>query len=326
MLALLLLAAAPTFTGSKACAECHRDQYEKQAGTAHATALRPFQGSELAERLLRQGSVGDGAYRHVYVGSRATTSAGGESASMQLEWTFGSGSQAYTAVGRAPDGGWIEHRISFYTAAPARFSLTPGHFGRTLASPADALGIPQDGGTIRRCFNCHATAVSPDLSQITAGVQCERCHGPGSDHVAAASAKDAGALRKTILNSGRFTARASVMVCGECHRTPPARGSSPTPELDDPLSVRFQPVGLMASRCFQASGKLSCLTCHDAHEPLRRDDAVFYTGRCLSCHTAPAAAGTQCRRSSQHNCLPCHMEKTSPAPHLSFTDHRIRLP
>jgi hypothetical protein len=181
--------------------------------------------------------------------------------------------------------------------------LTPGHIGRQ-----DLLGIPQDQATIKRCFNCHSRSSFPDLSNIELGVQCERCHGPGSDHVASPKGTN-------ILNSGRFPAEASVMVCGECHRTPPRRGSSPTPELDDPLSIRFQPVGLMASRCFQASKRLACTTCHDPHANASRDPA-FYTAKCMSCHATPH---------SSENCLPCHMARSSPAPHLTFTDHRIRI-
>ncbi|MBM3812627.1 MAG: hypothetical protein FJW20_13450 [Acidimicrobiia bacterium] len=310
MLAFLLLA---TFTGSDACADCHRGIFDKQARSAHANALRPYAGSPLAARL--KGSITTGPFRLTY----SPDSVEAESASMQLEWSFGSGTQAYTGVGRNA-ANWIEHRISLYTAS-SRLSLTPGHFGRQIVNASDALGIIQDPPTIARCFNCHAartraTAQGVDLSRIEPGVKCERCHGPGSDHIAAAKAGRTETLGRSLLNSGRFSARASVQVCGECHRTPPARDASPTPELDDPLSVRFQPVGLMASRCFQVSAKLSCLTCHDPHDSLLRDKD-FYNSRCLTCHNQHEEPG-------RPDCISCHMPRGSPAPHLSFTDHRIR--
>ena len=97
------------------------------------------------------------------------------------------------------------------------------------------------------------------------------------------------------------------------------------PELEDPMSIRFQPVGLMASRCFIASRKLSCLTCHDAHENARRNDPAWYTARCLQCHQARSPTGSACKRTASENCLPCHMQRATPAPYLSFTDHRIRI-
>ena len=72
-------------------------------------------------------------------------------------------------------------------------------------------------------------------------------------------------------------------MCGECHRMPDPARPSLRPEEEDPLSVRFAPVGLMASACFRSSGRLSCVTCHDPHDNAKRDDS-FYTARCLSCH------------------------------------------
>ncbi len=287
--------------------------------------------SPLGEHLLTQSAVRERNYGYRYEKEGATVSATvtgeGERSRMALEWAFGSGVQAYTAVGRAGRR-WIEHRISFY-AAPARVSLTPGHAGRAILSAEDALGIGQEPSEIARCFGCHATRVRPtpdgvDLAALEPGVQCERCHGPGSEHVEASGGSDPARARKTILNAGRLPASAIVMICGECHRTPKAGQISPAPELEDPLSVRFQPVGLMASRCFQTSGNLSCLTCHDPHGNVRKEEA-YYTGKCLSCHDGPRAVLRACRRTQRENCLPCHMRRTTPAPHLSFVDHRIRI-
>lgn len=328
--ALLAASAAPRFTGASSCRECHAAAYELQRATAHARALSPIQGSVLAARLLQAGSIREGRIRYVYEqaegGVRASVAIEGETATMLLEWAFGAGSQAYTAVGRFEQS-WIEHRISYYSEA-RRFSLTPGHLGAATLSAQDALGIPQDERTLRRCFGCHATAVRAaadgvDLSQMEPGVRCERCHGPGSDHIEAARQGAIAKARQSVLNPGRFSAKNIVLICGECHRTPDPARLSPAPEMDDPLSVRFQPVGLMASRCFESSGKLSCLSCHDAHGPLRRDPE-HYVAVCLGCHQR-AGPAKQCRRGEGANCLPCHMPEAEPAPHLRFRDHRIRV-
>jgi hypothetical protein len=171
-----------------------------------------------------------------------------------------------------------------------------------------------------RCFNCHATGVKtgPDLSWMRPGIECERCHGPGKPHMEHPSAG-------SIVNPGRLSPRAVVESCGECHRLPASGAASRAPEVDNPESIRFAPVGLMASRCFQASGRVSCLTCHDPHEDARHD-AEFYVEKCRGCHvTPPVSAGSQCRRGASGNCLPCHMPKSSPIPFLEFTDHRIRI-
>lgn len=326
------LAAPDGFLGAEGCAECHPSQSERQRGTSHATALRPILGSPLGEKLLGQGSLRERDYRFEYAtrnrGIEVRIGGPNEQASMLLEWAFGSGVQAYTAVGRSSEG-WVEHRISFYQA-PARLGLTPGHFGRSVVTAADALGVPQQPADLARCFGCHSTGSNTgggtsDVRITELGVRCERCHGPGEAHAAAARINDFEQARKTILNPAHYTAEASVFVCGQCHRTPPPERRQAAPELEDPLSVRFQPVGLIASRCFSASKKLSCITCHDPHENAQRDTPEVYVKACLGCHTKASGRHiVDCRRAKRENCLPCHMRRSSPAPYLTFTDHRIR--
>jgi hypothetical protein len=127
------------------------------------------------------------------------------------------------------------------------------------------------------------------------GVTCERCHGPGRTHAEAARAgRPNGEVARVILNPGRFPAKAQVEMCGECHRLPEPGEVSPAPEMLDPIAVRFQPIGLMASRCFLVSRNLSCLTCHDPHEDARPRARDFYAARCLACHKT-AASVCSCR-------------------------------
>jgi hypothetical protein len=260
------------YAGNARCAECHADQGAKHSRSPHARALQA--AAEEDRRLF-----GDAT-----------------------RWVFGGGHYGRTPL-EFQNGRWVEGPRTWFTDT-RRLDRTPGH--------ADERGVVQSPRDAERCFSCHATGVrtGPDLSTMVAGVQCERCHGPGAAHSATPSPKN-------ILNSGRFGAKQQVQVCGECHRTPPATGASREPELDDPLSVRFQPVGLMASACFQKSGKLSCATCHDAHAPAVRNDPAFYASKCAGCHSTRS-------RKCKTDCVGCHMPKSNPAPHLTFTDHRIR--
>ena len=170
----------------------------------------------------------------------------------------------------------------------------------------------QDAATITRCFECHATGVKagPDLREMIPGVTCERCHGPGATHSARPTLNN-------IVRLSKLNASQSVQFCAECHRSAAAG-------LEDPVSIRFQPVGLMASKCYRVSGALSCVTCHAPHENLVRDSS-FYTARCLGCHSANGNRPTvSCKRATRQDCLPCHMKRASPLPFLTFTDHRIR--
>lgn len=246
-------------------------------------------------------------YDEVAGGLRVAAVQGAKSASAMLQWAFGSGAQAITPVGTV-NGRWLEHRISCYTAVNAA-RRTLGHPGTASKDPDTALGLIQDSETIFRCFNCHATGVKPgpDLTAILPGVTCERCHGAAGNHVAG----------KAAMRSASFTREEILGLCGSCHRMP--QQVSAKPEVNDPLSIRFAPVGLTASSCYRKSTDLSCLTCHDPHENARHDEA-HYTEKCLSCHQQK-----MCTAGEKTSCTRCHMQQRSPAAYLTFTDHRIRV-
>ncbi|MBI3682983.1 MAG: hypothetical protein HY235_21635 [Acidobacteria bacterium] len=314
MVALLWLA----FVGPETCRPCHPAQYSSQYASHHARALRPIGetpvGDLLREKALAERSGIEFGYAPEPAGLSVRIKRGQREISTLLEWAFGAGAQAVTPVGRYR-GRWYEHRISWYEA-PRQAARTIGHPADPSATPEQALGLPQSAETIFRCFHCHATGVreGPDLSAMRPGVTCERCHGPGSDHAAQPS-------RTNIRGLSRLPARESVQMCAECHRAPIA--PSAAPEVNDPVSIRFQPVSLLASRCFQRSGALSCVTCHDPHQDARHDPS-FYTPKCRACHSS-AQATKRCPRAPDQDCVPCHMERRSPLPFLTFTDHRIRV-
>jgi tetratricopeptide (TPR) repeat protein len=223
---------------------------------------------------------------------------------MSLEWAFGAGVRGITPVGSI-DGQYFEHRVSWYTVGD-RAGLTIGHSANAPADIQTALGQAQAADVMARCFDCHAT---DSTGRMRPGIECERCHGVGAAHVQAPSARN-------IQNPGRLSSQGLVEFCGQCHRLPPS-------EVDEHESIRFAPIGLMASRCFRQSKKLSCLACHDPHANVNQD-ASYYAAKCVGCH-ANAMRAVNCRRASGDNCLPCHMPKVNTAPFLTFTDHHIRV-
>jgi hypothetical protein len=312
VLAFLLAMAAP-FTGAQACAKCHPAQFQAQSSSRHALALRPAGKTNLVELLnarpLRERSGVEYSYSATANGVRVSITQGRSQTNALLEWAFGAGAQAITPVGRH-NGRYFEHRISWYRE-PGHAARTLGHLAAPSAGPIEALGIPQSDATITRCFQCHATAVGPgpDLSVMQPGVTCERCHGPGRAHVENPSTAN-------ITRLSRLSAAKAVEFCAGCHRSDAA--------LSDPATVRFQPVGLAASRCFKQSGALSCTTCHDPHSDVSTDSS-FYVQRCLGCHESSNTPARNCRRGERSDCLPCHMKRQTPFEFLTFTDHRIRV-
>jgi len=165
-------------------------------------------------------------------------------------------------------------------------------------------------------------------------VTCERCHGPGRAHVAAARRGASESALSLPLGPGRWTAPELLRFCGDCHRHP----SGPRPDQirrGDPLLARFQPIGLAMSKCYrQTAGSLSCVTCHDPHARATSNRAE-YDAICLKCHGGPAPSsrpatsslppGVVCPVSPRQRCVECHMPRVDLGHNLLLSDHWIRI-
>lgn len=322
---------AADYVGPEPCRNCHPAEFAAQSNSRHNSALRPIVdtplASLLAEAVIRERSGVSFEYTKGPDDLLLSVILSRKRIDANLHWAFGAGAQAYTPVGFR-NGSYFEHRVSFYTTA-GRPGRTMGHPGEASLSLESALGLVQNPETIYLCFNCHATGVKPgpDLTEMRAGVSCERCHGPGAAHLNAAEAgRSRTELRRSVVALSGLTAGESVRFCAGCHQSPSLSPSTVASAVKDPLSIRFQPIGLTASSCFQKSGKLSCVTCHNPHENVRKE-SEFYVARCVGCHepATTVVRSTACGLSKRENCLPCHMQRRSPAEYLSFTDHRIRV-
>ena len=63
---------------------------------------------------------------------------------------------------------------------------------------------------------------------------------------------------------------------------------------------------LERSRCYQESGTMTCVTCHDVHQPQR--DAAAFSQRCLSCHQVQSCGRFKTLGSQiAGRCVDCHM-------------------
>lgn len=323
------------YVGSAACTRCHASQAALFQSTAMAgAATRALDAKSLRENPHLTFEIGS---YHYQIDSSARSSvlkisARGSSLSANLLWAFGIGRIGQTYVYEKNDQ-YYESHLTFYTALQT-LDVTPGHPHTEPPNLEEGAGRRMSLDETRRCFGCHTTASSTKnrfaSQSMFLGVMCEACHGPGADHVAAAKSGMDELVTTTILNPARLTPAESVDFCGACHRTWQDVVSD-GPTRIGTLNVRFAPYRLENSECWKkGDARITCITCHDPHQPLSLDPAS-YDSRCLQCHRAAGA-----KKNDDHShtacpvgiklCVTCHMPKfKSSALHTTFTDHWIRI-
>ena len=326
------------YIGSARCALCHRGIYQSQQGSLHAKTFR--RGSELVDLPLPGQPLRDPARPEVShtisrsgSGIQFETRDGARVDRALVEYVFGSGDRGLTPVGRDENKHVRELRLSHYADGPV-WDVTTGHVPHP--HPGEGyLGRWLSADEVRSCLFCHTTVAGSARAQTGPesadhGIGCERCHGPGEDHLQAVKLQfpDLAIARPRPGSSSQV-----VALCAQCH-SPLGREVTRT----DPLAVRFPGTTLTWSQCYSKSGgSLDCLTCHSPHRDAEKTPA-FYETKCLACHSAsmvpaganPASVAEGSRRavctvSPNGGCLPCHMPTVkTPIAHSSFTDHFIR--
>jgi Flp pilus assembly protein TadD len=280
--------------------------------------------------------------------------------STPIDYWFGSGNHARSYISRTKSEKLVELPLTWYRENKGYWAMSPGYDRPDHAGFTRAITY--------RCMFCHNgyPAIEANVEagtrfpeQLPQGIDCQRCHGPGLNHVNAVRQKLAPEMvRSAIVNPARLSPERRAEVCMQCHlettslRLPAnllryGRGVfsfRPGEPLEDYLVHFDRAAGsglhdrfeldssayrLRLSACYTASrGALTCTTCHNPHEPSKSPAAVRrYTEACQSCHRATVeklVAGGRHPRSQE--CISCHLQKRRPddAIHVSITDHNIR--
>lgn len=327
------------YVGTARCAACHKQIALTQQKTPMAHAASRASETE-ALRSNPKLSLSTPPFQTVITNHRGSfkydVSGRGDSISADLQWTIGDGVKGQTFI-LSYLGTLFESQVSYFPSIGG-LDITPEHPRTPPEFPEAALGAPQTEKAAQQCFACHTTASSVrqefDPDHATPGVTCEACHGPGSRHVKAIEAKQLKTAAEAILDPGSFGAVDLVDFCGACHRAPMDVAAA---KDYAPLNIRFQPYRLSKSRCWsRPDPRITCVACHDPHEPLVHD-AASYDAKCLACHGSAASASTaavadppRSRPSicpvATNRCVTCHMPKYENSQfHGSFTDHDIRV-
>ncbi len=329
------------YVGSSRCSSCHPEQGRAYPETRHARTFH--RGPALVALPLPEGPLTDPddpgvtlTFRREGPRIRVETRSRDQVSRAVVAYAFGTVDRYVTMIGRDDAGDFRAIRLSHYRDAESSgWGRTSGDAGSP--DPHESIrgrSIDVRDGVVR-CLACHVTrprafrdpppaVAGPEAADPAIG--CERCHGPGGNHLAAVAA---GLADRAIAVARAGSAPAATVdaQCVGCHITDVPAAIRAEPE--SPLYVRSPGLTLTFSRCSTSgAGKgagMTCLTCHDPH---RDDDrpASFYEARCLSCHAAPADRVRTCPVNPAKGCIECHMPKVPVADlHTSLTDHYIRV-
>ena len=274
-------AEGPVYIGSDSCALCHGAKYESSQQTWHARILRPASEETIA----------------------------GDFTSTDPDLTFTVDEVAYVVGGQFSERYLTDVEGELYVL-PAQWNVASGEW--VPYHPEDWLDRPY----ARYCAGCHTTGFDAESETWSeAGVRCEACHGPGSEHVALAGE------RAMIVNPALLDFQAQTEVCGQCH----ARGTDPTGVYEFPID--FEPGGplkledafVFASddEHFWPDG--SSRAHHQ--EYLDWQDSPHAAGvSCVFCHVSHSEGETayQTRWVGNHRCLICHEEKRDLETHVPY--------
>lgn len=144
----------------------------------------------------------------------------------------------------------------------------PAQFASFLPTQATPLPYTFD------CFRCHTTGPGSTGHQmglpgiqgtfVQPGIQCEACHGPGSNHVPDPP-------RNIYVNP-------TAAFCGQCHSRQPA---GPVLAAGGFILHEQQYSELKTS----PHAPMQCVTCHNPHASPNYDPANALVNDCLNCHS-----------------------------------------
>ena len=321
------------YTGAQACAGCHPAEFAGWQASEMANALKPAAQSEfLRVRPHLRFAWGPYTYRIDLEGDQALYSVtdGSRSVSVPLLWAYGVGVVGQAFVFRQKET-YNEALVAYYPAL-GRLDVVAGVPRATPATLQQAFGIPLAPAAAQQCISCHTTAavVNSRLQVESAihGVSCEACHGPGARHVAAmrAAANSAKAVPTLTFNPATLAPADLEDFCGACHRSSLRVQRKGLHGLD---TVHYEPYRLELSSCWIVSQRITCLSCHNPHQPLERK-ASAYDAACTACHspgsTAHRSPSAKVCLVGTHDCATCHMPKCRlPLSPFTMSDHFIRI-
>ena len=370
---LLLLASAlpafaaaetATYAGAAVCAKCHATTHQTWMQSRHSKMVQPANRSSVQGDFTRgQVRLHGASYRlrergGIFYITESTLS--GTPQEHRVDYTLGNRRiQHYLTT--LPSGRII-------VLAPSWDIQRKQWFHNTDIADPDETDETLIQVWNKNCYSCHVSQQEKNFDAakneyqsrwLDFGTNCERCHGPASEHVKHYSAPDPPKRRVTdIVVQTRLDAAHNTMVCAQCHsfRDIYVNGfaagdnyydhflpilESTQPHDNDPAywpdgrTRRFSndAFGLWQSECY-LQGKAVCTNCHvtphlveiEKNPQLRPDSNAL----CATCHEAltrnVAAHSHHAGTSKGSSCVECHMPRTVYSIKAEIRDHSLSIP
>ncbi len=326
------------YVPDEACRDCHRDLYESYQDVGMANSYYPADKAEAIEDFENSHYYHPASDRHYEMESRdgelfqvryQIDSEGNRKNELRVkvDAVIGSGNHVRSYIHSAPSGEMFQMPLAWYSKAK-KWRMNPGY------DIADHLGFQRK--ITRDCMFCHnaypaEVAAGTDQhwqpptfpDDLPHGIGCQRCHGPGAEHVrlAESTSSSAEAIASTIVNPADLPSDLQGDVCMQCHLQPSSQilsvqvraertdysyrpgepltsyralldyGDNKDDELEQGeqrFEINHHVYRLRQSRCFQQSaGAMQCTSCHDPHRKVSAEAQLqHYRSACLKCHAA----------------------------------------
>lgn len=367
------------YVGIEKCRTCHEDKYNSFIETGMGKSFGPADTARSSADFTNAKPVydpklnlyyfpflsGNEIWIHEYRISNGDTT---HSRKERISHIIGSGH--HTNSHFWSDNGYLfQAPLTYYTQSK-KWDLPPGY---------ETINTRFSRKIDIECMSCHNAMPSTEItdengtfntvnkfSRLPAGIDCERCHGPGELHVAEKSkgivVDTKKEIDRTIVNPSKLPWKLQVDVCQRCHLQgnnvlKPGKSFTnfkPGMNLDDVFVIynpgsqqsdEFYMAGhadrFQQSACFIQSNKsekgksnqlnFTCISCHDPHVSVKKTNTEKFNNTCKSCHTGEKGNCTENETKlakMQNNCVGCHMpaNNTQDIPHVTVHDHYIRKP
>ena len=337
------------YVGMSTCATCHKEIYDSFLRTGMGQSFKVAQmGKSVAD--FSKSDVTDATTGYEYHAQWMRDSlfvteklAPNHQLTKQVNFIVGSGQHTNSHMW-SQNGYLYQVPMTFYSQKK-KWDLPPGFEGGNNTRFDRKIGL--------ECMACHNAY--PDFimgsenkyKSVPQGINCERCHGPGSYHVKlrseTAPVDTAKEIDYSIVNPAKLPVERQFDICQRCHLQgntvlKPNRSFfdfKPGDTLSNYLSV-FVPryaddatfimashaERLKMSKCFNASLKniqndhslkpyknaLTCVTCHNPHKSVRETNANVFNEACQKCHNSNQSLAKQHAPGTKLiNCVGCHM-------------------